>query len=328
MVNEFLHDRFRINIALANGRCVYGHYPSIFKLASDTRIYDVGFDQSTSQTGVAIKTTDGRLVALIDFANDNLPDTATYTFMLSEMLVKLFTGAKLRYVVLEKPYGGKSQYSRAKLEALKSYLEGLRFTIPAFASAKFGQIYPSVWRKHYLPKKRYSGQLRGKKVKKAAVDEGILRYPILQKYGQYYSHDSFDALGILDGYLAENNIANSASGETPSIRKISKTMEMGIGHNYIWETMCVKASEFPNIVIKNLKEEIAVRGYEFMEYNTEMNFAENCQRATNSSNRVIIAPIPRIKEYILFNWRRGKVIANDEIYVCVAYRENLKEGLN
>lgn len=298
------------------------------------RIYGVGIDQSTKQTGVYIKTLDsGKPVKiLMDIVNKGLPDKETYMCMMKMLFREIFDKIKVAVVIAEVPIeNSKMIYTRARLEELKGMINSLKLEIPAFETAEFFSMPPNVWRKHYLADDRYKGRrVKTELVKESAEEEGLLRYSKFELYTQYFGRvmDSFDAMGILEGGLKE-----IYWDENRQVKRINSTMRATV-KNYsanfdvipmATESIQEYVEEVVGYEISNNEEFIEKRGIRVYVADEIKNGIDDIiASAVSSTNSVclIVFKLDKEKEYELFKWATELVKGQDECYVCVAWREN------
>lgn len=324
---------FNIEVCI-NGKCFYFNFSNMKAVTSNKPVY-IAFDQSTSQTGMCIRTVDGKACILLDFINSGLPDTATYMKMLELCLTKVLKGLDIKLYIIEKPWGGK-KYSYSVLSGLKSYMQTLTYTIPELNNVSISEVYPQTWRSGFLDKNKYKGRFKKNLVKNAVREEFCLREPKFEYYAHKRSKvpDSLEAYGILLGYIAKNF-------DESGVKKVNTTMAGNKKVLIDWELikcnyndLAVKKKENPKF---NIPEEIlrkcrSIRclarkdehGVEVMKYNTDLTEYENILRACNKNKKVVVIEIPFSSLYCCYIWNSKEVLNPGEKYLLVGFRRNIK----
>jgi hypothetical protein len=293
----------------------------------------LGFDQSTSQTGMCAKTSDGRLICLVDFINKGLPDNYIYQAMLKQTLKKMLAGCIVKLVVIEKPWGGK-KYSFGKLTELKGFMKQLKYEIPEFSQIEIEDIYPQSWRSAFLVSQDYTGRFGKNEVKDAVREEVCIRETQLRDYA--YSKvrvpDSIEAYGILDGYIKKNFAENG-------LRIVNKSMKDNKNLKVEWELTCAnlvdlkkefgeKDKIFKAVIGScgnaNIYRREGEAGCCLMKYNEELTEEENMRIACSNTKGVVLLPVPFSKIYCSFVWELGRPMQAGEFFFLVGIRRSIK----
>ena len=169
--------------------------------------YMIGFDQSTSSTGIAFASKDFSfvLIATIICEGKSVYDKERYMSSMLEFVRNLLMGKSLVYVAVEDvpPAYGRSYHTYKVLTELKGMLEYNLNQIPAVQAVpkamRFSPL-PQQWKSTVYDKKAGAGRFN----KKAEIARDIVKIqPHLQQYHDCLSkmkghdYDGFDAFGIV-----------------------------------------------------------------------------------------------------------------------------------
>lgn len=281
----------------------------------------IAFDQSSSQTGIAVKKNNGEFVCLIDIINSSYINYNLYKAMLGLKIEQIFNSSTVEMCIVEKMWGGnKTAYEM--LSELGSFISGFKYILEGWRNAEVSEILPNVWRSAYLKDPKYKGQFTKDKVKVAALKEGIARYPQLHNYGMFYKegnhvNDSFDALGILEGYEEKTF---SADG---SMRKVANTMSP-TNHAYSYKAfICEDLTDLKETIISECPERTAIE----YEYNDAFPFHENIRRATSVTNKIVYMRVDSSVTKIQLMWRYGVTMEKDDLVYIVGWRDRISTKL-
>lgn len=299
------------------GNILSDRYPNYPEILTVDKIM-IGFDQSTSQTGMFVRTVDGTPVLTVDFVNKASMPHPLYEQMMLIMLQKMFAGHKVELVVIEKPFGQKSKMSFEAMIKLKGFMETLMYTVPEFRGVKLGEIYPQTWRKEFLKDSRYKGRKKATPyLKQCAREESVIRYPSLAQYMYAFSGvpDSADAIGVLEGYLETNY--------KDGFQVINTTMKSNFAIKY--DYMIVHLT--PDGVQDFLKTEAPqfgwYRGFNIALYNPDLTLANNCQRAVAETNEIMFLAVTDIMQTSILMWESGIPFEEGKIYYIACWRINV-----
>lgn len=314
-------DCFEIKICLKNGKVYHQNFLGGIRVASDVPVR-IGVDQSSSQTGLAVKKSTGEFLCLIDFVNSSHINYQLYKSMLGLKIEQLFGDVEVEMCVVEQMWGGNDK-SYKMLSNLADYIKGFKYIIPSWSKAEVAEILPNVWRSAYLKSPEYKGMFTKDKVKRAAMKEGIKRYPQLDHYGYYHAegshiNDSFDALGILEGY-EEKTFSSDRT-----MRKVANTFNT-TNCNYSYTLFsCEDKEDLFNAMQRNCPN----RQYVEYEYNNDFPFHENVHRVASVTNKVVYMKVDDDVARIQLMWRYGTVITKDELLYLVGWRDRVSDKLD
>ena len=186
------------------GECIgfdVNHYKSVhdfeFKLRDDM-VYDVGFDQSTSNTGVIIKNCNNTEVYLLEVSRQKGQDPYQYMFDLELLLDKLTRGSHISHLLYEEPINTKNYRSAQVLFALEGVIQGLPKRYEAFQTAKIDNVPNSTWVKR-IKNSRFEDYER----KTMTMYSVLELFPWARLYGESIGKDKdiFDAIGVMNGWF-------------------------------------------------------------------------------------------------------------------------------
>lgn len=203
-----------IIIDVENKKHVLGIYPAgeflnSFSLEKND-CYDVGIDQSTSCTGIGIKSLDGKTVIVLEVVNNGL-HSSRFTPALINFILRLLGGFEIRYLVIEQPLPYVSGQRNSVLTNLKNMLTSAILTDEKMNVKHFDSILPQSWRKGLIQKDNPFD----KRSKRATVHEIIKKYPNMKAFKSITYNptdssgfDGFESLGIIEGYINRHAITN------------------------------------------------------------------------------------------------------------------------
>lgn len=317
---EEYKDCFHVKFCLKNGRYIKQNYMGDIDVRTQDKLR-IGIDQSSSQTGMAIKKESGELVCLIDFVNTSSLPFGLYKAMLGMKIEQIFNSANVSICVLEKMWGG-NRKAYDMLTNLADFLSGFKYILPGWAEAEVSSILPNVWRSAYLKGPEYKGRFTKDKVKLAAVEEGIKRYSVLYEYaylhkeGSHYN-DSFDALGILEGY------EEKTFSKDGTIRKVANTIAT-TNHMFDYKIVLTDNVELAK---ESASENSYGRDVVEFEYNTEFPFYENMRKATSVTNKAVVMRITDSVAKIQLMWRFLTPLNKNEDVFLIGWREKISTKL-
>lgn len=314
-------DCFKVKICNKDGEVFKQNFLGGVTLRSTTPVR-IGIDQSSSQTGVAVKKSNGEFMCLIDFVNSSCLNYNLYKTMLGLKIEQVFSNVDVEICVVEKMWGGNKK-SFEMLSELASFIEGFKYIIPSWSKAEISEILPNVWRSDYLAGPEYKGMFTKDKVKFAALLEGIKRYPQLSNYGNFHRegdhiNDSFDALGILEGYEGKT------FSKDKSMRKVANTIA-ATNHAYSYAAAVCDDFNTASAVAVDLCPGRSTVEYE---YNTDYSFYENVRRATSVTNKIVCMRIVEDIVKIQLMWRYGRVFPRDKDLYLIGWRDRVSSRLD
>lgn len=231
---------------------------------------NIAFDQSSTQTGIAIMDDEKGLLAVMDVCNIGLPDSDTYIRMIRKWIANNFEHQDVHYVICERAeQNAKQIYVKKVLQKLISVLEDFAFNV----NAPCYQIDNKVWKKYYLKDDKFKGRRQKTEFVKVAVKErSVDLYPSLDRYYQFMSStDSADALGIMYGFLEE-----FFTNGFDSNKRICTIMPMFPKRSYKLQFLTV--SEFRELVKNNPAN---FKHVEVVKYNDDYTLEDNARRVIN-----------------------------------------------
>lgn len=313
-------DCFTVKVCDKNGKIIRQNFLGGLKIKSSEPLR-IGFDQSSSQTGVAVKKSSGGFLCLIDLVNSSHLPYGIYRSMLGLKIEQLFNSCEVEMCVVEKMWGG-NRKSYELLTNLGEFISGFKYILEGWRNAEISEILPNVWRSAFLCDPKYKGMFTKDKVKVAVELEGIERYPQLHDYGMYYKegkhvNDSFDALGIIEGY------EKKTFSEDGNIRKVANTMSP-TNHKYTYK---VYSCDGVDDLLESLSKESPKRSVVEYEYNPEFPFYENVRRVTSVTNKIVYMKVVHDVVKIQFMWLYGVIINRDDTIYLVCWRDNVSPKL-
>lgn len=284
----------------------------------------VGFDQSTEQTGIAIATRDGKLIAMVDCINLGLANKEVYKALLRKFIRNQFQDTVISHTVFEIPVENnqKNTYSRNRLIELEGFMKGLQVDIDEFGSAEFDSIPISLWRHSYLASKEYDGLRRDTAdAKRSAMLETIKRFPEFRQYCTILGikKDSCDAVGILFGYREE-----AFFDKDMKVRRVSKVMPEIFSTGYQSKVVKGKLCDMKQII----KDSFGALGYNRsfvpLIYNESISIDSNCLRCASWTNKICILSVITPKAADVFRWEHADLVLEPgEFYMVLVYRNNI-----
>lgn len=181
-----------------------GLFPLYFKPSLE---YYLGLDQSTSRTGIYLRSKGREEYIQIEFPRNSL-EMYEYELQLEEFLAKLIKGLKVKLVAMEKPVEFANRSANAPLQAFRKTVKNiLRRILP---DLKPIEMHPSVWKSNMgINPSKLAKQYKEKKIrnKKEEIAKTLVnKFPELKTMllMSTKDYDSFDAVGILEAALLTN----------------------------------------------------------------------------------------------------------------------------
>ena len=168
----------------------------------NTRFY-LSLDQSTTCTGICIRDVEGTVYSILDFKRENT-DKYLYISQLRKLVSSIVSGLRLNLIVIESPLNLRFSKATPVLRELKGFIESWRYDIPEFFNIPMESILPQQWKAKVLDKSKGTNRYQ---IKKEIAIDICDKLPILKRYFvrcPATDYDSFDATGIILGYLAQN----------------------------------------------------------------------------------------------------------------------------
>lgn len=166
-------------------------------LLDPNKFYMITMDQSTSCSGITVKSIDNTHVILMEVKKDSGDKSAGYIYKLEDLLDAMCDGANIAALIYERPVIRHFQSTRVLFQ-LDGMLKNLPMKHPQFSATQIDQIPVSSWRACVLPHQGKGEDLK-LKVKQALLQ----KYDWLQLYGASIGTDNdvFDSIGILTGWM-------------------------------------------------------------------------------------------------------------------------------
>jgi hypothetical protein len=273
----------------------------------------LGVDESTTITGVYVRTEKDKW--LFDIDNRARVSRHEFETKLEYLLTEMLRDCSVELVVMEEPFRG-SFYS--SLKSLQSFLARSR----AFKGARVDRILTTSWRKGFLRDSLRKGTSKREAAKEATKQEALSRYPSLSEYvsSMKATVDSLEAMGILEGYLAERF-------DNSGMEKISKAV-IDKEHAFWVDVLEASADDWADEIVPKYLNEIAKHGYKQMIFSEDLSLEGNASRATATTNSVVFSEIPKGPETIIAQYRTGKILREGRIFIMVARRKNDSRNLS
>ena len=238
------------------------------------KTYDIGLDQSSSCTGIAIRSIDGDLEMIVDVRNNSFNKNTFYR-ELKGVLRKLVNGRNIRLVVCEDPIPAKGKkYASTVLLELRGQISAWMEEIPEFNQASFNSLYPQSWKSLIVDKSKGKHRSNDKECIASDICDIVPRF---RKYKNIYAskdYDAFDAFGILLGYI---RYAYTEAGVPKICGKIEKRHRAFVGYRYVPITDIQDGT-----LNKFFGETLSLFNPQYREYNTRYSKYENIRMATSN----------------------------------------------
>lgn len=261
------------------------------KLPKD-KIYLVGVDQSTNCTGVYVRDIQGDLKILVDIKNNSSTKEGYYRDLF-HFFKYTFSEQRVAMMIHEKPVPGGNSYGANLLHELKGRLEEWRVSIAELNNLKYDSIYPQVWRKYVVDKSKPGVDVKGvikprSFVKTAIVEDIVDKFPEFTPYmqlGTIGSWDSFESLGILEGYIQYAFDENWDE-------KIHGTIEKSHGTFVSYVYKPAEYFDYDDKWNKVFEEGAIGITPKYLVYNNEYSLQQNILMASSSEYQVVVTQLP------------------------------------
>lgn len=160
--------------------------------------YQLGFDQSTSNTGLFVKDYENNVAFMLEFHRKAKEDPTTYAFQLEIFLHRQFEGCTLTHMIYEKPIDSGSYRSSQVLFQLEGMMLMLSKRYPEFQNARIDSIVNASWRRVIInPEYEHYGR------KQASRYSIVECFPWTGEYGNSLGTDQdvFEAIGVMFGWF-------------------------------------------------------------------------------------------------------------------------------
>lgn len=230
----------------------------------------IAFDQSSTQTGIAISNAKGKIICVIDVINKGIPKES-FIRMMRRWLYINFENQDIEYIICERAeQNAPQQYVKKLLHKLIDMLEDFSadMNVPCY------QIDNKTWKKHYLKDSKFDGRrVKTELVKAAVVEKTCDLYPEMQGYYAISGAgtDSADAIGIMYGFSKECFV--SGIGSTWKVCTLMPTYPLRKYH-----TEFMSLSEFRENMHNN---PAYFKGVKVVQYNPSYTFEDNARKIIN-----------------------------------------------
>lgn len=281
----------------------------LLSMFDDNERFYLSLDQSTTCTGISIRNTRETVLAQIDFMRLQTPKEV-YIEQLERFVSHLVRDLRLSLIVIENPIPVKKSKSTKTLFKLAKDIKDWTNTIPEFYGVPFDTIYPQQWKEKVLDKKK--GTFRYGVKAEIAKDVCDI-FPILHRYRNKClasDFDSFDATGIMSGYLAQHFDKDGN--------------KINFGSAVYNSKMHVFVKYLPNTELKNINlimQNIPRKGeLEFLQYNLDKSFYDNLRMAC-SNYPVSCFTVKDKLTYMNLLWESKVEFNSNYNFVCVVARQ-------
>lgn len=300
---------------------------------SADREYIIGIDQSTACTGIAIADTNFDFFVMLDVINDN-PNKQRYYEELKALFLRMFKGITIPLLIHEKPVPSKWGYTGNILKELVGKLEDW-LNDDRLNIGRMEGLFPQEWRKFIVDKTKPGGYKGSKKVQreyvKSLVAEDVCALcPLASTYRNVttvHSYDSFDALGILLGYM---QYAYTPDGVPKICGSEEKTHVSIAAFRYLSPQELEGTDPLLGIFgeFKSFFEPVVLA------YNTDYNLFTNIRKATSKWKSVVtILPDKEIAKLqlefgfnripggkmLLYTFRKGMLATGESHFVDITF---------
>ncbi len=263
-----------------------------FKPALSTKTsYVVALDQSTSCTGIAVADTEFNFFVILDVIND-CTSKESYFNELHQLLRKMFRDIDVKLLIHEKPVPSKYGYTASILQSFVGRIREWLGNGDDFQIGEIVSLYPQEWKSYVVNNSKGGGMKRGKKVQRGYVKSLVAEdvcdiYPLANSYREITlakDYDSFDALGILTGYI---RYAYTEEGIPKICGQEEKTHVSLVSFLYLPKS----ALEEEDTLVKPLGVYAETLKPQYKVYNSKYNLHTNIRKATsNGKTTVTVLP--------------------------------------
>lgn len=162
-------------------------------------VYQVSFDQSSSNTGMFIKNYRNTEAYMVEISRARGQDAGDYIYQLELFIHQIFEQVPVSHLVYEKPIKGKSFRSSQVLFQLEGMLVGLAKRYPEFKTAKVDNITNSSWRSVIIDETLLPGHTR-KELSRVSVNK-VWDWTRAYGFSLGTDEDVFEAVAIMMGWF-------------------------------------------------------------------------------------------------------------------------------
>lgn len=281
------------------------------KLRSD-RVWRIGIDQSTTCCGICVQDRSKDFQILFDIKRDKNLEKRVYYSDLKNFLRRLVANMQVDLIVWEIPVPSKKSKTAGNvLRELKGHLEEWVEEIPELQEAKQDSLYPQTWKSLVMNPKK--GKNRSNIKSEVAADIVDLN-PLLQLYYNAYpysDYDSFDACGILNGYI---DYAYTPEG-LPMIHGSMEKTHISLVRYYR-----ARRDELGQVLPQIFGDKYSLWFKpELLVYNQRYNRHQNIRMASSNWD-VVYTVLPKDQEMVL-RWKYNFEPDDDHVLIMFVYRK-------
>lgn len=164
-----------------------------------SKIYQIGFDQSSSNTGIFIKDIENVEAHMIEVSRSKQQDASDYIWDLEMFLHQVGEGCTFSHLIYERPIKNEAFRSAQVLFQLEGMIRSLSRRYTEFRPAKVDNIENSAWRAVVCDKSLEKVYSR-KDLSRVSVNH---IWPWTSLYGPslYKDNDIYEAIGVLMGWF-------------------------------------------------------------------------------------------------------------------------------
>lgn len=161
-------------------------------------IYDLSMDQSSSNTGIFIKSEDNTEVYMIEVLRNKSQDAHDYIFDLEMFISKLVGETHIAHTIYEKPIKSESYRSSQVLFALEGNIKALCKRYEAFKCSRLENIENPAWRAQMI-----QDEFASLSRKESSLMSVRALFPWTAVYGNslYKDNDIYESIGIMFGWF-------------------------------------------------------------------------------------------------------------------------------
>lgn len=177
----------------------YDDYHEFVGSMNPEKVYQIGLDQSTSNTGLFVKDYNNTEVHMIEVMRARGQDASDYIYDLEMFLHQLFEGCVVSHIIYERPIKTESYRSSQVLFQLEGTVNALSKRYTEFRNAKIDNIENASWRSVVIDKELENVYSR-KELSRISINH---IFPWTAQYGMslYKDNDIFEAIGVIMGWF-------------------------------------------------------------------------------------------------------------------------------
>lgn len=268
------------------------------------RIYRIGIDQSTSNTGFYLTDQDCTFHFIGDMSPNGSERHRFYADMRS-FISRLLDGRAVDLCAIEKPIPYGSGKRNKVLMELKKEINTWKGLIPAFrglSADRYVDVDIGTWKKHMVNPKKGKGRTRSKSL---MAEDMVEKFPELAPLLSFYSpstdYDAFDAFGILQGHLVERNIGGS---EDNYVEKIGGSKDFRGDIQVYYKLLSMEEISNVPYFLEGFEEVCEVFGTQFYASDQEISWYDNVKKAATAREFTMTA-VESFKHRVMLQWLLG-----------------------